>query len=325
MATWPNVRVRDAWLIVHIVLVLAGYAALLLTAVASIFYLIQERRLKSKKRTSTLLEKLPPLAHARQPDQRVDGARLRAADAGRDLRGDLGVGRIGHALDRRRRRIQLSLFTWLLCLVMIFLRASAGWRGRKAAVMALVVLGCSALTWVAHVGLRPALDTMKLLLTGLNHRTAPVEVRERLAFEETGSARSAGQLEAASGTARRHDSFHLQSRGSHGRRRRSRADAEDRGRAFPGRIAQRGARLGLAVSVSHDGPDAIRHLFRVASSLDSMIVGEPQILGQLKNAYALRQGVRRGQRIPGSGADPGLQRRQAGALGNRHRRRARSR
>ena len=49
VATWPNVRVRDAWLIVHIVLVLAGYAALLLTAVASVFYLIQERRLKTKK------------------------------------------------------------------------------------------------------------------------------------------------------------------------------------------------------------------------------------------------------------------------------------
>src|SRR5579863_5981142 len=42
VATWSNVGVRDAWLIVHIVLVLAGFAALLLTAVASVFYLVQE-------------------------------------------------------------------------------------------------------------------------------------------------------------------------------------------------------------------------------------------------------------------------------------------
>jgi ABC-type transport system involved in cytochrome c biogenesis permease subunit len=54
-------------------------------------------------------------------------------------------------------KILLSFFTWALCLLMIVLRASAGWRGRKAALMALTVLGCSALTWAAHVGLRPAL------------------------------------------------------------------------------------------------------------------------------------------------------------------------
>jgi hypothetical protein len=40
---------------------------------------------------------------------------------------------------------------------MVFLRTSAGWRGRKAAVMSLAVLGFSALTWAAHVGLKTAI------------------------------------------------------------------------------------------------------------------------------------------------------------------------
>jgi ABC-type transport system involved in cytochrome c biogenesis permease subunit len=49
--------------------------------------------------------------------------------------------------------ITISVFTWGLLLITMVLRTSAGWRGRKAAVMALAVLGSSALTWVAHAGL----------------------------------------------------------------------------------------------------------------------------------------------------------------------------
>jgi ABC-type uncharacterized transport system permease subunit len=155
-ATWPNVGVKDAWLIVHIVLVLAGISALLLTAIASVFYLMQERRLKNK-RTGRFLEKLPPLAT-------LDNLISVSMALGFVLL-TLGVvfGVTWASMESGSEwvtlpRIQLSLATWALCLVMIFLRTSAGWRGRKAAVLALAVLGCAALTWAAHVGLRPALE-----------------------------------------------------------------------------------------------------------------------------------------------------------------------
>jgi ABC-type uncharacterized transport system permease subunit len=153
VATWPNVGVRDAWLIVHIMLVLAGYAALLLTASASLFYLVQEKRLKSKKSPSWL-EKLPPLAT-------LDNVISTSMGLGFVLL-TLGViFAITWASTEATRgwmfdgKILISIFTWLICLLMIILRTSAGWRGRKAAVMALVVLGFSAITWVAHIGLRP--------------------------------------------------------------------------------------------------------------------------------------------------------------------------
>ena len=46
--------------------------------------------------------------------------------------------------------IAISFFTWGTYLVLVFLRTTAGWRGRKAAIMTVAVLGFSAITWVAH-------------------------------------------------------------------------------------------------------------------------------------------------------------------------------
>jgi ABC-type uncharacterized transport system permease subunit len=151
-----NEPMGQVWLGVHILLVLAGYAALLLTAVAAFAYLIQERRLK-QKRASSLLERLPPLAT-------LDNLISKSLGLGFALL-TLGLvfgimwaeiyspetSWIGDA------RIAISLLTWALLLVTMILRSSAGWRGRKAAVMALAVLGCSALTWAAHAGLRARL------------------------------------------------------------------------------------------------------------------------------------------------------------------------
>ena len=155
VATLTDVRVRETWLAVHILLIIAGYAALLITTAASIAYLVQERRLKSKK-GGRLLEKLPPLATL---DNLISGS--------------LGVAFVLITLGVifvvtwafmysgtgwiRDPRITVSFVTWALLLATIYLRTTAGWRGRKAAVMAVVVVGCCVVTWAAHTGLRPAL------------------------------------------------------------------------------------------------------------------------------------------------------------------------
>jgi glutamyl-tRNA reductase len=126
---------------------------------------------------------------------------------------------------------------------------------------------------------------MKLFITGLNHRTAPVEVRERLAFEERALPDALGNLKQRPGllegmilsTCNRVEITVTAD---------EQADAESAVEHF---IAESRAVERTWVTpylYRHDGPDAIRHLFRVASSLDSMVVGEPQILGQLKTAYA---------------------------------------
>ncbi len=126
---------------------------------------------------------------------------------------------------------------------------------------------------------------MKLLVTGLNHRTAPVEVRERLAFEERVLPQALGNLKQRPGvlegmilsTCNRVEITVTAD---------EQTDAEGAVEYF---LAESRAVERNWVSpylYKHDGPDAVRHLFRVASSLDSMIVGEPQILGQMKAAYA---------------------------------------
>jgi len=125
---------------------------------------------------------------------------------------------------------------------------------------------------------------MRLALAGINHRTAPVQLREKLAFraEEIPAAlvrmqeRGAKEVLILSTCNRVEVTATL-------------ADDLSEERMLeaivPGRdgLTLESVRPHLYVFRERE---AIRHLFRVAGSLDSMIVGEPQILGQLKQAYA---------------------------------------
>lgn len=155
VSAWPNTGVRDALLLIHVVMVLLGYAALLLMAVASIFYLIQERQLKSKK-PGAFFDRIPPLGtldnlitHSMSFGFVFITVGVIAGSAWAFI--ESGTSWISDP------KIAISLFTWLIYLAMVVLRATAGWRGRKAALLAIAVVCCSAITWAAHIGLRSLL------------------------------------------------------------------------------------------------------------------------------------------------------------------------
>ena len=122
---------------------------------------------------------------------------------------------------------------------------------------------------------------MSLQILGLNHNTAPVEIREQVVFAGDELARALRSLTGIEGvdeavllsTCNRTEFYVMTSDG--GRDRLQSWLQDDR-------------RLDPSFSDSMfmlQEEDAIRHIFRVACGLDSMVLGEPQILGQLKDAY----------------------------------------
>ncbi len=127
---------------------------------------------------------------------------------------------------------------------------------------------------------------MKLLITGLSHHTAPVEVRERLAFEENTLLEALDRLRRRPGMI---EGMILSTcnRVEVAVTAEEQTDAEGSIERFLAESRSVERDWVSPYLYRYNGPDAIRHLFRVASSLDSMVVGEPQILGQLKTAYAL--------------------------------------
>ena len=126
----------------------------------------------------------------------------------------------------------------------------------------------------------------EVILVGLNHRTAPVELRERIAFPEEGLDRSMETLYNLSNL----DEGLILSTCNRVEIYAATKDSEKGVEEIKDFIAQQHH---LHVSEFEDtlyvlqGEESVKHLFRVASSLDSMVVGEPQILGQIKEAYRL--------------------------------------
>ncbi|MGB5703147.1 MAG: glutamyl-tRNA reductase [Polyangiales bacterium] len=120
------------------------------------------------------------------------------------------------------------------------------------------------------------------VVVGLSHRTAPVEVRERLAVAPKDLGRELREIAADTGfeeallisTCNRVELYTTS------------ANPLEATQEAKGMLAKRlGEAAGEGILYQERGVDVVRHVFRVASSLDSLVVGEPQILGQVKEAF----------------------------------------
>ena len=132
---------------------------------------------------------------------------------------------------------------------------------------------------------------MKLQVIYCNHQTARLDVRERLAFTSDDQLAEAytqfrdqfpGSEAVVLSTCNRVELYTAQD------------DGDGAGDGAPGHVelAEFFSKFhGIPVEeffadlLTHNGPDAVRHLFRVCSSIDSMVLGEPQIVSQVKDAY----------------------------------------
>ena len=126
---------------------------------------------------------------------------------------------------------------------------------------------------------------MNILLVGLNHNTAHVDVREKLAFTE-GKAGECIQRVREMGlahealvlsTCNRVEFYHVWDRSDH----------FDHLAKFLGQFHKVSFSDYEKSLYFYQNEDTVRHLFRVVSGLDSMVIGEKEILGQVKRAYAL--------------------------------------
>ncbi|HET7102470.1 MAG TPA: cytochrome c biogenesis protein CcsA [Terracidiphilus sp.] len=154
--TFPSEGVRTSWLVAHIAALLAAYAALGFSLLASILYLVQERRLKTKLRTlqdsaGRPLDWLPPLDTL---ERIAHGTLLFGFPC---MTVGLVIGSVlvqetplgaAYFLDPK---VIASFLMWFVYVLLLFVRRTAGLRGRKAAYLSGAVLMVMLAVWAANL------------------------------------------------------------------------------------------------------------------------------------------------------------------------------
>lgn len=154
--TFPSQGVRTSWLVAHIIALLMAYAALCFSLLASMLYLVQERRIKSKPKAGqdswwAPLDWLPPLDTL----ERISHATLEfgfpcmtvGLVIGSVLAQETALGAAYFA----DPKVIASFISWGVYVFLLFVRRSAGLRGRKAAYLSGAVLIVMMAVWAANL------------------------------------------------------------------------------------------------------------------------------------------------------------------------------
>ncbi|HEX5283317.1 MAG TPA: cytochrome c biogenesis protein CcsA [Bryocella sp.] len=139
---------HTGWLFLHVALLLAAYAALLISLIASVLYLVQERRLK-QKRTSQARSWLPPLETTDQIALKALLFGLPCMTAGLLIGSVVALETIGPRFFADPK-VLLSLAMWVVYIAMIFIRRHSGLRGRRAIYLSGFVFLIVLAVWAAN-------------------------------------------------------------------------------------------------------------------------------------------------------------------------------
>lgn len=145
---FASLAAKRGWLAAHILMIFTGYAALFLSFGASLLYLLQERALKAKS-GSGMFSRLPAL-------QVIDDIGYRSLMLGFPfmtlglIAGSVVAQSTFGRVDFFDPKILLSVLMWAVYLIMVYTRLSAGWRGRRAAMLASVAFVAAIVAWIAN-------------------------------------------------------------------------------------------------------------------------------------------------------------------------------
>jgi ABC-type uncharacterized transport system permease subunit len=146
--TFQSPGIRSGWISLHIVALLAAYAALIFSLIANFLYLVQERRLKSKSNVGFLVW-LPPL----ETMERIASGMLLIGFPFMTLgllAGSLIAQESVGPVYFKDPKVLLSFAMWALYLVMLFVRRQVGLRGRRAVYLSSLVFLVVISVWAAN-------------------------------------------------------------------------------------------------------------------------------------------------------------------------------